>query len=201
MKIYLVRHGQSRWQVKRDDEDWDSPLTELGQRQAQHLAAWLADGATVDQDSRLVVGGLCSSPLLRARQTAVALSTTLHQPLTTLDALRESEFLVSAHLPAAESPYQTVTQPTLSDTYLVFKQQADEALRALVEMAESHNDSVLAVAHGGLLSTLLRTAVGSDTVSFWLYNASLNLIEWKRGRWHLVHLNLWDHLPPALRTY
>jgi probable phosphoglycerate mutase len=187
--------------VKRDDEDWDSPLTELGQRQAQHLAAWLADGATVDQDSRLVVGGLCSSPLLRARQTAVALSTTLHQPLTTLDALRESEFLVSAHLPAAKSPYQTVTQPTLSDTYLVFKQQADEALRALVEMAESHNDSVLAVAHGGLLSTLLRTAVGSDTVSFWLYNASLNLIEWKRGRWHLVHLNLWDHLPPALRTY
>ncbi len=85
--------------------------------------------------------------------------------------------------------------------YARFKQQATAALHALVADAEASGHSVLGIAHGGLISTLLRTAVGSDAISFWIYNTSLNLIEWKRGRWHLVYLNLWDHLPPHLRTF
>jgi probable phosphoglycerate mutase len=75
------------------------------------------------------------------------------------------------------------------------------ALNSLIAEAEASAKPVLAVAHGDLISTLLRTAVGSDAISFWLYNTTLNLIEWKRGRWRLVYFNLWDHLPPLLRTY
>ena len=87
------------------------------------------------------------------------------------------------------------------NVYAAFKQQAQAALYALVQDAETNGQPVLGIAHGGLISTVLRLATGSDSVSFWLYNTSLNLIEWKRGRWHLVHLNLWDHLPPAWRTF
>jgi probable phosphoglycerate mutase len=200
MKIYLVRHGQSRWQVAREDEGWNSELSDLGQEQAQRLADWLADGPIIDQQC-LAVGSIHVSPLLRAQQTAVPLAHALQLPLITDEYLSESDFLVSAHLASVNKPDQYPPTFTPSETYATFKTRASQALMNLVNTAENQSGAVLAVAHGGLLSTMLRLAVGSDTVSFWLYNATLNLIEWKRGRWHLVHLNLWDHLLPRLRTY
>ena len=201
MKIYLIRHGQSRWQVARDDGDWNSPLTALGEQQAQHLAHWLANGPIIDNGSSVVVSSIHASPLLRAQQTAESLTQALNLPLVTDEFLQEADFLVSAHLARAATPAQYPLWQIPSETYAAFKKQAQRALENLVATAEKSDDSVLAVAHGGLISTVLRLAVGSDTVSFWIYNTSLNLIEWKRGRWHLVHLNLWDHLPPSLRTY
>ena len=201
MKIYLARHGQSRWQLTKDDEDWDSPLTELGQEQARALGRWLAEHGALDADSRLEVGRIRVSPLVRAQQTAVPVAEALGRPVTTDPHLHEADFYVSAHLPATESPYQAQPVYTPPPIYAQFKQQATTALHALVADAEADGGAVLGIAHGGLISTLLRTAVGSDAVSFWIYNATLNLIEWKRGRWHLVYLNLWDHLPPNRRTF
>jgi probable phosphoglycerate mutase len=201
MKIYLVRHGQSSWQVEPDNANWNSPLTELGQEQARRLAAWLANHPVIDNGTQIKIGTISASPLLRAEQTAASLCHALHLPLTTDDYLSEADFLVSAHLAAVDTPAQYPPVATPSQTYAAFKARAWQALSNLVATAENNGGSILAVGHGGLISTVLRLAAGSDTVSFWLYNASLNLIEWKRGRWHLVHLNLWDHLPPSLRTY
>lgn len=201
MKIYLARHGQSRWQVERNDSDWNSPLTDLGQRQAQLLGTWLATHAKLDSESRVEIGCLRVSPLKRAQQTAAPIAKALNHTLQTDAYLREAEFYVSEHLPSAESPYQAMPIHKPSNTYAGFKQQAQAALYALVADVESSGQPVLGIAHGGLISTMLRLATGSDSVSFWLYNTSLNVLEWKRGRWHLIHLNLWDHLPPAWRTY
>ncbi len=201
MKIYLVRHGQSRWQVNRDDEDWNSPLTDLGQRQAKLLGTWLATHDKLDNGSRIEIGAVRVSPLKRAQQTAVSISEALDCQLHTDAYLREADFFVAEHLPSAESPYQAMPSYKPSNTYAAFKQQAQAALYALVADAEASGKPVLGVAHGGLISTVLRLATGSDAISFWIYNTSLNVLEWKRGRWHLVHLNLWDHLPPAWRTF
>ena len=201
MRIYLARHGQSRWQGERDDGDWNSPLTNLGQRQAQLLGAWLATHASLDNGSRLEVGCLRVSPLERAQQTAVPIAGALNIPYQTDAYLREADFYVSEHLPSSESPYQAMPIYKPSQTYAAFKQQAQAALYALVADAETSGKPALGIAHGGLISTMLRLTTGSDAVSFWLYNTSLNVLEWKRGRWHLIHLNLWDHLPPAWRTY
>ncbi len=201
MKIYLARHGQSRWQVERDDGDWNSPLTDLGQRQAQLLGTWLATHAKLDYQSRVEVGCVRVSPLQRAQQTAVPIAKALNCTLKTDAYLREAEFYVSEHLPSSESPYQAMPIYKPSNTYTGFKQQAQAALYALVADAEASGQPALGIAHGGLISTMLRLATGSDSISFWLYNTSLHVLEWKRGRWHLIHLNLWDHLPPAWRTY
>ena len=114
--------------------------------------------------------------------------------------LREADFHVADHLPIADGPLQSPQANVLSRTYVDFREQAELALRELVERAETHYGPVLAITHGGLLKTLLRRVVGSDTVCFRLFNTGLNMIEWRRGRWHLVHLNLWDHLPMELRT-
>ncbi|MCP4426993.1 MAG: histidine phosphatase family protein [Chloroflexi bacterium] len=201
MQIYLARHGQSRWQVERRDGDWDSPLTAVGQAQAAHLAEWLAGRPRLDNGAYLEIKQALSSPLQRARDTAVTVAESLSLTITLEDNLREADFYVSEHLPQTASPYQAAPRYSPPAQYAAFKEQTRRALDALVAAAESADGPVLGVAHGGLISTLLRLAVGSDSVSFWIYNASLQLIEWKRGRWHLVHLNLWDHLPPELRTY
>ncbi len=200
MQIYLARHGQSSWQVEQND-DWNSPLTDLGHRQANYLAQWLAGRPRLDNGSHLEIQQVLSSPLQRARETAVTVATALARPLTLDSHLCEADFYVAAHLPQAESAYQTAPDYTLSEQYTAFRQQARKALDGLVAAAETSQGPVLGVAHGGLISTLLRLAASSDAVSFWIYNATLHLIEWKRGRWHLVHLNMWDHLPPELRTF
>lgn len=201
MKIYLARHGQSEWQITRDDTNWNSVLTDLGQQQAERLANWLATHDALDQESRIHIGQIWASPLQRAQQTAVPSASALNIPLATDEALHESDFYIAEHLPSVETPYQarTVYKPT--PRYAPFKKQARTALHNLAAAAEESGEPVLAISHGGLISTLLRYAVDSDHVSFWLYNTSLNLIEWKRGRWHLVFLNLWDHLPPGMRTF
>jgi broad specificity phosphatase PhoE len=201
MKIYLARHGQSVWQIERGKPDWNTPLSNLGHEQGRLLGQWLGNGAQLNQDTRIEVNAIYASPLDRAQDTAAYTAKSLNLPVSTIDTLTEAQFLVSSLLPSAEIPGQPPDQVSLSDQYLMFKEQARTALDKLVAEAESQNGSILAFAHGALISTLFRIAAGSDTVSFWIYNTSLNLIEWKRGRWHFVFLNLWDHLPPELRTY
>jgi probable phosphoglycerate mutase len=201
MKIYLARHGQSRWQVERGEDDRNSPLTSLGHEQAQRLGSWLGNGSHLDNRSHLHIQAVYASPLQRARETAVYTTNALALPLTILEPLTEATFLVSEHLPAAERPTDPPPPFSPSGSYTAFKNQAQTALERLVDEAEQQGGPILAFAHGGLISTLLRIAAGNDAVSFWIYNTSLNLIEWKRGRWHFVFLNLWDHLPPELRTY
>ena len=63
-RLYLLRHGQTEFNVKKLVQGrCDSPLTNLGRQQAQTAAAWLkAHGVTP--------GKVVSSPLGRAMDTA-----------------------------------------------------------------------------------------------------------------------------------
>ncbi len=103
MRIYLVRHAQSEWQLCPTD-DWDLPLSSLGRLQATHLAAWLARSSVVDTELSIDVEAIYSSPLLRARETADILARALDVPVHTLETAREATFHVASHLPGAEHP-------------------------------------------------------------------------------------------------
>ncbi len=198
MKIYLVRHGQSRWQVARQEGEWNSPLTELGQAQAERLGSWLAGDPDIGGGDRLPVTALYASTYLRAQETAAAVAGALALPIQSHTELCEADFLVSERLPSRGTPNEPLPRYQADNQYADLKERAQQALNML---ADSGGDGVMAISHGGLISTMLRQAAGSDHLSFWIYNASINLIEWKRGRWHLIFLNLWDHLPPPFRTY
>lgn len=198
MHILLVRHAQSEWQVNAS-EDLDSPLTPVGHEQARQLARWLANERGGESICGVPIGHLCSSPYLRARQTASYVSEALALTTTIERNLEEAPFHVASDLPIRDAPFGATSSYVPSDRYRKFRTQAEAALRTLVDGAGSYG-VVLAVTHGGLIKTLLRTIVDNDAVCFRLYNACLNLIEWRRGRWHLVHLNLWDHLSFELRT-
>ncbi|MCA1710259.1 MAG: histidine phosphatase family protein [Actinobacteria bacterium] len=98
----VVRHGESSGNVARDkaeadelevidiaERDVDVPLSDLGERQARALGAWLAD---LPGDERPTV--LWVSPYVRAQQTAqIALEAAgLDLPTVVDERLREREF-------------------------------------------------------------------------------------------------------------
>lgn len=198
MQIYLVRHGQSQWQMGASDS-LDTPLTTLGHLQSRQLAIWLATSPRLAGGAPAMIAALYASPLRRAQQTAAYIADALDLVVATDPCLSEADFHVADHLPQREGPLCQHPPFTPSENYAAFRGQADQALRLLVRQAEA-SGSVLAVTHGGLIKTLLRLIADTDTVCFRLCNACLNVIEWRRGRWHLVHLNLWDHLLTELRT-
>jgi probable phosphoglycerate mutase len=84
-RLLMLRHGQTEHSAQRRYSGRaDLPLTELGERQAVAAAARLA---TTDG-----VAAVVSSPLLRARQTAVPVATALGVPLNVHDGLTETDF-------------------------------------------------------------------------------------------------------------
>jgi broad specificity phosphatase PhoE len=198
MQIYLVRHGQSQWQTGLSDNP-DTPLTTLGHLQSRQLATWLATSPRLAGGAPVTIAALYASPLRRAQETAAHLANALGLAVATDACLSEADFHVADHLPQRGGPLCLHRPFTPSESYADFRRQADRALRLLVRQAEA-SGSVLAVTHGGLIKTLLRLVVGTDDVCFRLCNACPNVIEWRRGRWHLIHLNLWDHLLTDHRT-
>ena len=84
MKLYISRHGQTPWNV----EDLvcgraDVPLTEVGLAQAKLLA-----DSAMDKGIEVIL----ASPLLRARQTAQAVSDAIGVPIQIDDRLVEFDF-------------------------------------------------------------------------------------------------------------
>lgn len=73
-RLYLLRHGQTEFNVKKLVQGrCDSPLTDLGRRQAGMAAAWL-------KDHDVVPDKVVSSPLGRAMDTAQLVATELLGP-------------------------------------------------------------------------------------------------------------------------
>ena len=93
--VHLVRHGQSEWnEVRRlQGQIAHVPLTPLGHRQARAAAHTLAGRDIV---------AVHSSDLLRARQTAEAISAELHLPVELDAGLREQHYGTLQGLSTAE---------------------------------------------------------------------------------------------------
>lgn len=73
-RLYLLRHGQTEFNVKKLVQGrCDSPLTDLGRKQAGMAAAWLKDHGVVPDK-------VVSSPLGRAMDTASLVATELLGP-------------------------------------------------------------------------------------------------------------------------
>jgi probable phosphoglycerate mutase len=197
VRIHLIRHAQSEWQLARGG-DLDTRLTALGRAQARLLGRWLARGRKCHE---IEIGELLTSPLVRATETTGYVAQPLSLVPITLEPLREAEFHVADDLPALNEQGGIPDDYVPPVRYLEFKDQARAALEALSKYGEAGDRSPLAVTHGGLIKTLLRVAAGTDAVCFRLCNTGITTIEWRRGRWHLVHLNLCEHLAPELRTW
>ncbi len=196
-ELIVVRHGETRWNVEgRLQGHLDSGLSLLGVRQAEAIARRLGQER---------FGGLYSSDLGRAFQTAEPIARTTGLAIVTDSRLRERKLGVFQGLTMSE------ILERFPDDHRRFvsgdpdhavpggesgRQRYERTVNCVNEIAARHaGERVLIVTHGGVLNGLLRRALGIDLaipLSYRLFNATINTFfvcqgAWKLGTWGDIH--------------
>ncbi|GHF94970.1 phosphoglycerate mutase [Deinococcus piscis] len=230
MKLLLLRHGQSANNPLEGTANYarqrhpDPPLTALGQRQAQGVAAALARGFAGEPVTRL-----CSSLTLRAVQTAAPVAAALGLPVQGMTLAYECGGLTTgpaghfapvggreyaalrAECPGLLWPAELQGQGWDGGAEpwepAVFARRAAQVTGLLRSTAHEGGDGVtVLVTHHDFAQFLLAELLGLPQPSltdptFRLCNASLSLLEVRPAGAALHWLNRVGHLPAAERTY
>jgi 2,3-bisphosphoglycerate-dependent phosphoglycerate mutase len=206
MHLYMIRHGQSHVNLPDWDGGFDEGLTDLGQRQAAALAAWMP--GVVPQ-----VDAIYCSTMLRARETVAPLAAAYSIPVNFDERLREvgtsrldhtpwpSESLLSyADYWASERPFAPVTPDQLEgETLMHFRTRVGLFIE---EMVSRHQEQVVvAVCHGGVIEVTFDHVfnVGAfRRCEVWNQNTGVAHFEYvahpRRETWRLHAHNRVDHL-------
>ena len=170
MKLYLVRHGQTDWNIgKLAQGQTDIPLNATGIAQARELAAKIRD---------YHFDYCYSSPLSRARQTAEILVEHRNLPIIDDDRLMERAF---GKYEGTSGPDMVKNNPGFDSlkakitTYDIepLRHTFDRAESFLAMLREKHqdNDVILIVGHGTLLKCMHFAIVGyDDDLDFWSWH-------------------------------
>jgi broad specificity phosphatase PhoE len=197
MECWLVRHGESTWNTVGRFQGWrDAPLSPRGLRQARALAARLA---TTRFD------GLYTSPLSRARDTALACRSALGLEPVAMADLREVglgawEGLTVEAVQAQDGErYRRWLEAPIDHAPPGGEPMAGLARRvdaALAELCARHpTGRVIVVSHGAAISSALCGWLGRPLDAIWslgLDNASITRVVLPAGR--LLGVNETGHL-------
>jgi 2,3-bisphosphoglycerate-dependent phosphoglycerate mutase len=175
-KLLLIRHGQTEWnKIRRWQGQTDVPLSELGVVQARDVALQLANH-TFDV--------IISSDLQRALQTAVIINEHHNHEIKLEPLLREQHYGIAQGLMRDEVPQQfsevehkPFGQPEPeynvpeAETYV---QLVDRASRILHHIIDTHaGKTVLIVAHGSLIRSLIRYALKNHRIAVEMDNCGI----------------------------
>lgn len=200
MRLILVRHGETQWNVTLQYQGQANvPLNERGHEQGR---------LTAERLRRLGASALYSSDIVRAWQTAEHVAQTTGLPITAMPELREIDVgqweghtpeELYRRFPDHMAEYERDPARTVRLGGESYAQLQQRALVALNRIAEQHRDDavVLAVSHGGTIRALLCHVIGLDLINFgkmWLDNGSLTELRRGRSGWRLVRLNDAAHL-------
>ena len=172
--IYLVRHGQTEFNRERRIQGHvDSPLTELGVRQAQAVGGLLRDLIREPEGWRIV-----SSPLGRAKSTAEIVASKLGGlPVELEDRLKEKSW--GPHDGRLRSELEAENPETFGKTGWAFDAGSGESFEVVAErvgdwlasLPPESERRIIAVSHGisgrvlrGLYANLERDAAGLQDV-------------------------------------
>jgi broad specificity phosphatase PhoE len=193
MDLFLARHGESEWIVRGDQAGFNSPLTERGRQQARLLGRWLAANQKID--------AIYASPLIRAKETAEIVAAELNLPLALDDDLREFEVPYWRDSDDYDPPYINGSAPPtyLPESYLPFKARVQGAVRRILEAHPQ--GTVLIVAHGGTLGTIVRCLLGAHNFGVQTDPTGLHRLRWDGSRWTIEFMNRLDHLLAATSSY
>jgi alpha-ribazole phosphatase len=194
MRLILVRHGETDWNAQRRYQGWsDSPLNDIGVRQADLLSARLAGER---------VGAVYTSDLQRAMQTAQAIVAQHALPAIADPRLREMSFGGWEGLTHEEirARWPDEMDAWLCDPLRVappggetLAQLADRVRGALDDIVGKGADqTVVLVSHGGPLRVLLCLALRFAVRAHWRFRvnvASVSELSIYDGEATLVRLN------------
>ncbi len=158
MKIILLRHGQTAWNVGRKYQgQTDIPLNDYGEKQALMLAEFLAHNETIDR--------IYSSDLSRAYRTASIIASRLGLDVQQDARLREVSFGRWESLTFSEvySSYKEEFEHWYRDPFYfripggeTFQELALRSMAAISEITQKPSRSVAIVTHGGVIKAVLR---------------------------------------------
>lgn len=178
MLLYLVRHGETDWNLaRRIQGSTDIPLNATGREQAATTGQLLA---------RRKWDAVYSSPLSRAYETASIIADELGLPAPVpVDALverayGEAEGLADPEL-ATRFPGDTPVPGRESRGAVVAR-----VLPALMELAEAHPDeAIVVVSHGGVIRSVLN-AVDPESKHPAITNGSIHSFRHEDGTLSLI---------------
>lgn len=186
MRIYLIRHGETDWnlQGKLQGRE-DIPLNETGILQATACGEALKP---------VPFQSIQTSPLLRAKETARILAAQQQCPITVNPELIERDYGRLSGLTVQERRHfeesGEAAQMELWETL------ADRALKAAEKIADAFSESTVAVvSHGAwinaLLAVLSEHEIGSGKTR--LKNACISRLSRAQGKWEIDFFNLTAH--------
>ncbi|HEX5322657.1 MAG TPA: histidine phosphatase family protein [Capsulimonadaceae bacterium] len=206
MHLYLARHGETVWNIERRIQGWgDSPLTQIGLRQAEALA---------DRLSHVPLNAVYASDLGRARQTAEIVARRHSLTITALPAFREmswgewegmtSEEMQSSYpdqwaafvkkgrdeLHEGETDWESTTHIPGGETIAQTARRFYAGLEEIVARHTAEKYCVLIVGHGGSLRLAITHALRLRPVAhrrFYLDNTGLSRIDYGIGMPPRIH--------------
>jgi broad specificity phosphatase PhoE len=209
IKIILVRHGQTAWNVGAGGGErfrglTDVPLNDDGLAQAQSLAEWLAHEP---------ITAAYSSPLQRAYKTAEIITEPHGLPIHVLEDLTSLDYGDWQERPVAEV---AKTDPELFRLWVEEPHRfrfpggeglddlRDRAMPTLQNALARHTDgeTILVVTHQVVTRTLICAMLGLSNAHYWRIGQDtccLNAFEYEDGVFTAVQINDTCHLGSQLR--
>ncbi len=193
--IYLVRHGETEWNKKGILQGWlDSPLTEVGIKQAQLLSEKLAT---------LNIGSVYSSDLGRAIHTASILAPS--KPILKDARLREIylgewQGQEISNLNDVPDYFTYCNQPHLfqGDTQERFEQISKRMMECLQNIHQQTVGNVLVVSHGVAILCCLMHIMKMPIENLWeianIQGTSVTILECKDGQITVKSVGEIEHL-------
>lgn len=181
MLLYLVRHGETDWNLQRRIQgSTDVPLNNSGRAQAKR-AGELLSNRTWD--------AVVASPLSRAFDTASIIAAEVGLPEPTTD----PRLVERAYGDAEGLEISEVDRRYPGETHVPGREGREDvaarALDALIEIAEAHPDkSVIVVTHGGLIRSVLH-AVDPRTRHPAITNGSVHSFRHDNGTVSLIRFD------------
>jgi 2,3-bisphosphoglycerate-dependent phosphoglycerate mutase len=193
MELVIIRHGLPITRVTDDGTAADPPLSEVGRKQAQRMADWLADEA---------FDAIYVSPLRRARETVAPLATSKGMGAEVHPGVAEFDQHSDTYIPLEELKVIN---------YELWRRQMEEkrfgeadphefrevVVAALSEIAGSHRGGrVAVVCHGGVINAWASHVLGIHEVFFFdpTYTSINRFMVASTGQRSVVSLNEAAHL-------
>ncbi len=200
-KLIITRHGYSLYNKTRQyTGQKDVPLTELGLRQAERTAAYVAETYKID--------AVYSSDLCRAMSTAIPLAEALGLPVHKEPLIKEIygglwEDLEPARIEEKYPEDWKLYKERIGLAHCTggesLKELQDRALAGMTKIAEENDGKTVFVAtHGGVLLTLITAWTGLPTERMHEApsptNSSLTTVIYENGKFTIESYSQDDHL-------
>lgn len=195
MRLILVRHGETPWNVTLQYQGHANiPLNERGREQGRRAAERVVAYQPI---------ALYSSDLARAWQTAEVIAARTGVNPIAMPELREIDVgqweghtpeELYRRFPEHMAEYRRDPARTVrlgGESYAQLQERALIALRQ-IEQRHAYGDVIVAVSHGGTIRALLCHVIGLDLGNFgrmWLDNGSLTELRLGRSGWRLLRFN------------